>query len=106
MVSIQKRIVSMATSCGFLDLGEDGAMEVRIDVGQEEDVGRPVGRRELGLEIGEDVEVGPDGRPLVGILAVAALPVEGLPRPDIETPLRSILRDRRKASVSSGNPRR
>ena len=57
-MSIQRFIESSADEAGAAALLAHRALQVGLDVGQEQDVGRRRGLRELRLEVLEDVEVG------------------------------------------------
>ena len=66
-----------------LALLADVELQVGLDVGQEEDVAVLGGRRELGLEVLEDVEVGAQRRALVEVVVVLARPEERLAARDV-----------------------
>ncbi len=57
-----------------VDLREHGMLQRGIDIGEEDVLGRAEGVRQLGLECGEDVQLGGQGDALVGIGAVAPGP--------------------------------
>jgi hypothetical protein len=64
-----------------LDVGHgfaDAALEDGIDVGEEEEFGVAIGVGNLGLEGGEDVEVGDVGLGFVEVVEVGAFPEEAL----------------------------
>ncbi len=60
------------------NLGANASLQNGVDVGQKEVIGVEIALRNLGLEIGEDVEVGGQRLGGVQILDVAAGPVEAL----------------------------
>ena len=91
-----------AAEAGAAALGADLALQVGLDVGEEEGVGRLRGVGELRLELAEDAELGVLGVGDVEVELVAAAPEEGLAAGD---PL-DVVGERRRGSPAPRTARR
>src|SRR5690242_8159104 len=69
----------------LFDLMENAALEIGSDVGEEDVLGGTIGFRQLGIELGEAVELRGDGDAFVEIFRIAAGPKKRLPRRAFET---------------------